>query len=1174
MAYILSSVWRFLSISLVILFLLVSLCLLALQTKRGKQFFKCQIEKVAKKQGLAVKINSLEGNVPFQWKIDSLEVSFSKTNHIFIKKLDISLSLWSLLQNKFIVNSCKISSATWQIPSEEKNLPFDIENLEFPQLNFQIKSLQVKKLRIENPSQNFSEEYKIRAWAKYRKKNDSYLVDLKVEEDKSGSLLELHFGEKGPQNHFQLVSELHLRSLQILKPFYPLSWDSHFSLHVDISGQKETWNDLVQKVQNGKHPRPIHGKIELDVDSLTLPDHPLFAKPFKITTQISVWPDRSVEIPVFHLQSSLLDTKIEANLSNLLSPQKITSTFKIPDLSLWDGPLPFTLSGKLEGNLSYQDQKLSGFISSENLELEKQLFLKTELSIEAAKETDAWKGVFTLSSKNPQIPITASSSFTFGSPFPIHFENLQISSKINSLQGDLKIDSMQSVQGSLACNFPELSELAGIFYLPKNLEGSLRMQIQADPTEIHSHLVAHEIFFDAISSDSLDCELFLRNPFSSPELKANIQMQDCIYKNIELETFSTQVQYKQDTLGYISSGSGMWKEPCSFALEGNLKKSLQTYEGKIEKLQGTLLKNPFSFAKPWTFSFGADTFATKDFLCNVGSGYLALDATMSREETAFEIEAKHMPIDYFSLFTTHLRAEGFFSLNSSFLASEKDCSGHAQLLLEKANLYQQKQTPISEAKGSLHVSLENRKMQILSHIAASPNQFFDMSLTIPMICSYSPFKLEMDKDSPLAGKLEITGNIEEIFDFINLGSQRIAGEIGTNLLLFGSPSQPKLQGDILVQKGSYENYLGGSYVKDAYVRARAQNTKVEVLSARATDESDGTITAGGEIFLEPSRKFPYSFTADLRKLSAVKFDHFQGNFSGDLSIKGNLDEASLSGNLFLPNADITIPDRLPYDVPDIAVTYVNMPTSSQVPSIHNSFPFHMQLHLRSDKKLFVIGRGLHSEWEGELDVSTENEELRFNGSLDLLRGTFNFAGKTFSLSKGEILFSDKNGQSAFIDLQGNLNLPDLTVIAVLRGSLLSPQLTFQSIPPLPTSSILAKVLFGKDISEITALQAIQLAQTIITLSGTGGMDVLETIRKSLGLDRFNIISAEKNEKNPDEIFVEIGKYIVKGVMITLTQGATSSKVTVEVELKNGFILQGETDQNQEGRFSLKWNYNY
>ena len=170
MAYIISSVWRFFLISLIILFLLVSLCLLALQTKRGKEFFKCQIEKVAKKQGMEVKINSLEGNVPFQWKINSLEINFSKTNYIYIKKLDISLSLWSLLQNKFIVNSCKISSATWQVPTEEKNLPFDIENLEFPQMNFQIKSLKIKKLRIENPSQNISQEYKIRARAKYRKK--------------------------------------------------------------------------------------------------------------------------------------------------------------------------------------------------------------------------------------------------------------------------------------------------------------------------------------------------------------------------------------------------------------------------------------------------------------------------------------------------------------------------------------------------------------------------------------------------------------------------------------------------------------------------------------------------------------------------------------------------------------------------------------------------------------------------------------------------------------------------------------------------------------------------------------------------------------------------------------------------------------------------------------------
>ena len=75
----------------------------------------------------------------------------------------------------------------------------------------------------------------------------------------------------------------------------------------------------------------------------------------------------------------------------------------------------------------------------------------------------------------------------------------------------------------------------------------------------------------------------------------------------------------------------------------------------------------------------------------------------------------------------------------------------------------------------------------------------------------------------------------------------------------------------------------------------------------------------------------------------------------------------------------------------------------------------------------------------------------------------------------------------------------MTVIAFLRGPLTSPQLTFQSTPALPTSTVLSYILFSKDISEISQGEAIHLAQVLISLSGGTGPDVLEAIRKSIGV---------------------------------------------------------------------------
>ena len=139
-----------------------------------------------------------------------------------------------------------------------------------------------------------------------------------------------------------------------------------------------------------------------------------------------------------------------------------------------------------------------------------------------------------------------------------------------------------------------------------------------------------------------------------------------------------------------------------------------------------------------------------------------------------------------------------------------------------------------------------------------------------------------------------------------------------------------------------------------------------------------------------------------------------------------------------------------------------------------------------------------------------------------------------------------------------------------RGSFKSPQLNFQSNPPLSTSSILARILFNKDVSELNASQAGQLAYTIISLSGGSGPNLLETIHKNLGIDRLGISTNEETGK----VSVQIGKYLTEGVMITLSQSTEQSHVIVEVELKGGFVLQAETHFNDQGKYIFKWNKNY
>ena len=315
----------------------------------------------------------------------------------------------------------------------------------------------------------------------------------------------------------------------------------------------------------------------------------------------------------------------------------------------------------------------------------------------------------------------------------------------------------------------------------------------------------------------------------------------------------------------------------------------------------------------------------------------------------------------------------------------------------------------------------------------------------------------------------------------------------------------------------------------------------------------------------------------MRNLHALEFDMIDCNLTGPIYLTGDMHQMLTQGNLLVDEAMIQITERLPYEVPTLPVTYINRPPHlySKTVVAKPNFTSTIDLELTAEDKVFVEGSGLKAELQGNVRLRGTDSNITASGALKLMKGEYQFAGKVFKLTEGEILFNDKPTPSAYLNLNGTLSMPDITITAMLRGPLMSPQLTFQSNPQKPTSEILSLILFNKDIGEISHAEAIQLASTLVSLSGGAGPDMIETIRKSIGIDRLNIAARKKGTgEESGELALEIGKYLTRGIMITLSQSATSSQVIVEVELPRGFVFQAETQEEEEGKFSLKWTKSY
>ena len=149
----------------------------------------------------------------------------------------------------------------------------------------------------------------------------------------------------------------------------------------------------------------------------------------------------------------------------------------------------------------------------------------------------------------------------------------------------------------------------------------------------------------------------------------------------------------------------------------------------------------------------------------------------------------------------------------------------------------------------------------------------------------------------------------------------------------------------------------------------------------------------------------------------------------------------------------------------------------------------------------------------------------------------------------------------------------IQVKAILKGPIFDPLLTFRSNPALSDQEILSRILFGKGISDITPIQATQLSQAILSLNSDNGEDLLERFQRNIGIDRIDL-NANSEDKN--EVSIRVGKYISRGVLISLHKSINSEHkhVAIEADIMSNFKVEAEVGSKSEGKMSLKWKKDY
>ncbi|MFH1803321.1 MAG: translocation/assembly module TamB domain-containing protein [Pseudomonadota bacterium] len=412
------------------------------------------------------------------------------------------------------------------------------------------------------------------------------------------------------------------------------------------------------------------------------------------------------------------------------------------------------------------------------------------------------------------------------------------------------------------------------------------------------------------------------------------------------------------------------------------------------------------------------------------------------------------------------------------------------------------------------------------------------------------------RDAPLTLDADIDGQIEDFWPYVPLPDHALSGRIRLDFSAQGTLEQPDWNGILRLEDGRYEHLQYGTLLAAINLDGRFDDRGLIIPSITATDGGNGTVSGKAEVRLDDDPALAYEAELTLRNAAMARMDEVKVWTDMDMAVTGDDTRADITGQITLQRGEIDLNVALPASVSQLEIDNLQQGAAAEdAKDTPDAFASALDVRVSIPGRLFVRGKGLESEWGGNLAISGPADDPIIVGELRALRGQLDVIGKTFVIRDSTITFSGAQPPDPLLDIAGVYSTDDLIVTAAFKGLASDPELVLTSEPSLPQDEILSRVLFGKSQGSLSAIEAVQLASAASELSGGGGgLDVVGSIRKFVGVD---VLQVGGGDDGPN---VRVGQYLADGVYVGTKQGTTpgSSGVEVEIELTPNIKVTSET----------------
>jgi translocation and assembly module TamB len=649
-------------------------------------------------------------------------------------------------------------------------------------------------------------------------------------------------------------------------------------------------------------------------------------------------------------------------------------------------------------------------------------------------------------------------------------------------------------------------------------------------------------------------------------------------EDVSLDTLSVsgntnfrRADYKIDAKGdyhgamtLTASGDAAWDQP---------EKTV-----RLESLDATHAKTTIRLVKPVSLIWSADGLELMPTSIEVGGGQVDLSAKRGGDTMGGHLALTDLPLDVIHAVFPDGPAAGTISGTADLTVTPDRRSATAKFRLSDLAISVGERTS-DRMSGTVDATWRSDSLNVKADFAGQGGGTISMTASTPLLYEPQSASFRVPEDGRLRGDISWHAEIGPFWNAFGPDTETLEGPVDASLTLGGTVSAPSASGDITLHDGRFVDLDMGTVLQNLTLKLEASRREIRLIDASATDGGTGKVTASGSIGLDRDDHFPIKLDVTADKAKLVRRTDVTATVSGKLTFDKQGKSSTLQGSIRTDNIDAILVDLSSGDVIKLNVTEIGpdgmvMSRGPQHEADENSSPTMLDVSVTIPGQAFIRGRGLDSEWKGNLKITGPLDDPRIVGALNVVRGNFKFAGRTFDLQRGQISFQGSEKIDPDLNVQAVYTVTDLTATVNVTGRSSAPKVSLSSTPAYPQDEILSRILFGSSVAELSPLQAVQLADAVRGLGKPGG-GLLGSARSAVGLDVLQIGSASQGG-GIEATTITGGKYIAKNIYLEVESAANGSqeKVGVDVGLTKNLSVQSNVSPQQGTQLGLKWKHDY